>query len=51
MYGDGRFLVRRFDQAEHFARAFVEPILLIIYAVLLLHLKVARVRARDVVFR
>ena len=45
VYGDGRFLVRRLDEAKDFACAFVKPVLLIIHAILLPHFEVARVRA------
>ena len=47
VYGDGRLLVRRLDEAKDFACAFVKPVLLIIHALLLPHFEVARVRACD----
>ena len=45
MNGDGRFLARRFDQAEDFPGGLVEPVLLVVNAILLLHFQVTRARA------
>jgi hypothetical protein len=44
VYGDGRFLVRRLDEAKDSACAFVKPVLLIIHAILLPYFEVARAR-------
>jgi hypothetical protein len=47
MHGDGSFLAGCFDEAEDFPRAFIEPVLLVIDAVLALHFQIAGVRACD----
>src|SRR5215207_10144760 len=47
----GRLGIRRFDEAEDLPRLFVDPVALVVDAVLVLHLQILHVRSRDIARR